>query len=127
MKVILYYFILNLLILSSAHAQTFFVEKTKKGYESKILEKLKYDGYKVFEQKETSDYTIVCLITQTSKINSMYKGYLKIEDSKSGKEISRSKEVRRGAVAANGFNAANNIFQVIADKQLIQLIEPLKK
>jgi len=123
-------FIAMLIFLCAASycsAQTFYVESTDKGYETKIIEKLKYEGYKVSDQKESSDYTIVCLITQTSKLNSMYKGYMKIEDSKTGKEISRSKEVRRGAVAVNGFNAGNNIFQVIADKQLLELINPLIK
>lgn len=115
------------LIFSTTWAQTFFVEKTEKGFESKIIEKIKYEGYKLSNQKEMSDFTLVCLISQTSKLNSMYKGYLKIEDSKTGKEISRSKEVRRGAVAVNGFNAGNNIFQVIADKQLLELISPLIK
>lgn len=108
-------------------SQTFYVEPTGKGFEKKITEKLKYDGHKVVDQKSESDYTLTCLITQTSKINSMYKGCLRINDSKTGKEVSRTKEVRRGAVAVNGFNAGNNIFQVIADKYLEEEIKKVSK
>jgi hypothetical protein len=114
------------LLVSFAQAQTFFVEPTEKGFEKKILEKLKYDGRKTTDKKEESDYTIQSLITQTSKINSMYKGYIKIIDTKTGNEAARSKEVRRGAVAVNGFNAGNNIFEVIADKHLVPELKKIE-
>ncbi|CAG5072867.1 hypothetical protein DYBT9623_04407 [Dyadobacter sp. CECT 9623] len=115
-----------LLISSGAFAQTFYVEPTEKGFEKKIIEKLKYDSYKVTADSSAYDYKIECLIRQTSKFNSMYKGYIRISD-KTGKEVARSEEVRKGAVAVNGFNAADNIFGVIAEKQLPQIIKTLSK
>lgn len=119
--------VITILKISTGFSQSFYVEPTEKGFEKKITEKLKYDGHKLVDQKSESDYTLTCLITQTSKINSMYKGYLRIDDSKTGKEVSRTKEVRRGAVAVNGFNAGNNIFQVIADKYLEEEIKKVSK
>lgn len=103
------------------------MEPTEKGFEKKIADKLKYDGLSVVSSDSSSyDYKIECLIRQTSKFNSMYKGYVRISD-RSGKELARSEEVRRGAVATNGYNAGANIFGVIAEKQLPGLIQKLKQ
>lgn len=119
--------LLFVLILTSgcSFGQTFYLEPTEKGFEKKISEKLNYDGYKITDV-EKADFKIECLIQQTSKFNSMYKGYIRITD-KSGKEVARSKEVKKGAVAVNGFNAGANIFGTIADKYLIPLIQNLPK
>ena len=119
-------FFLFLLLSSGAFGQTFYVEPTEKGFEKKISEKLNYDGYKLSTDPASYDYKIECLIRQTSKFNSMYKGYIRISD-KSGKEVARSEEVRRGAVAVNGFNAGANVFGVIADKHLPRILKELPK
>ncbi len=108
----------------AGYSQTFYVEPTEKGFEKHISEKLKYEGYKLTSESEEADFKIECLIHQTSKFNSMYKGFVKISD-KGGKEITRTKEVRKGAVAANGFNAGANIFSVIANKYLIEIVKNL--
>jgi hypothetical protein len=124
--------IITILLLAAAmskgrsFAQTFYVKPTEKGFEKKISEKLNYDGYKLSTDSSTYDYKIECLIRQTSKFNSMYKGYIRISD-KSGKEVARSEEVRRGAAAINGFNAGANIFGVIANKHLPRLLKELPK
>ena len=115
---------LLLLLSSGTFAQTFYVVPTEKGFEKMISEKLNYDGYKLAPDAESADYRIECLIRQTSKFNSMYKGYIRISD-KSGKEVARSEEVRKGAVAINGYNAGANIFGVIADKHLPRILKSL--
>lgn len=120
------YLLLFLLFSSAAFGQTFYVEPTGKGFDEKITEKLKYDNFNVTSDSTSYDYKIECLIRQTSKLNSMYKGYIRVTD-KAGKEVARSEEVRRGAVAVNGFNAGANIFGVIAEKHLLHIIKEVTK
>lgn len=107
-----------------ALGQTFYVEPTEKGFEKEIYDALKYKGYKVADNKSEADFIVECLITQTSKFNSMYKGFIRIND-KSGNKLIESKEVRKGAVAINGFNAGKDIFHTIGKKYLEDLIKDL--
>jgi len=110
------------LLLSFAQAQTFYVEKTEKGHELKVIDKLKYEGYKLADQKELSDYTIDCLLDgqySAWKIGNMFHGYVKITDTKTGNEIARTKEVGKSPSMYNGFQAGPKIMAVIADKYLI--------
>jgi len=107
-----------------ANCQVFYVEPTDKGFEKEIIDVLKYKGYKVSENKADADFVIECHIIQTSKLNSMYKGFVRIND-KTGNKLIESKEVRKGAVAVNGFNAGKDIFQTIGKKYLEDLIKDL--
>lgn len=110
------------LILSYANAQTFYVEKTEKGHESKIIDKLKYEGYNLTDQKDASDYTIDCLLDgqyNAWKLGNMFHGYVKITNTKTGDEVARTKEVGKSPSMYNGFQAGPKIMAVIADKYLI--------
>ena len=105
----------------NASAQSFFVvcddQKSKETIEAAI----KDNGYEVATTEPSSDYQVRCEVWQTSKINSMYKGNLKI--SHKGAVVAKSSDVRRGAVAVNGFNASSNIYEVIARKELADLLK----
>jgi len=107
-------------------AQKFYIHCKDKRSRENLKDKINYKGYNVVDNKTKSDYTIECNIRCTSKINSMYKGFVSIIDTKTGKEILRTKEVRRGAVAVNGFDASANIFGVIGEKYLPDLLDKCK-
>lgn len=105
-----------------ANAQVFYVEPTEKKFETKIIEKLKYEGYKLTNEKADSDYIIECLLDgqyNAWKIGSMFHGYVKISDTKTGNEVVRTKEVGKSPSMYNGFQAGPKIMAVIADKYLI--------
>jgi len=117
--------IVTVTISLATKAQTFYVHCEDTKSRDIIENKVKYEGFKVTDDKQKADYTLECKIWQTSKINSMYKGDLTIL-SIDGREIARSKEVRRGAVAVNGYNASSNIFGVIAKKELAAMLKKVK-
>lgn len=124
-------FFLSALLLSAGHcfAQTFYVEPTEKGFESKIIDKLKYEGYKLTAVKDSSNYIIECLVNgqySAWKIGKMFHGYVKITDTKTGIEISRTKEVGKSPSAYNGFQAGPKIMAIIADKYLIPAIKKVR-
>jgi hypothetical protein len=126
--------ILSLLIGFSAFqttfAQTFFVEPSEKGFESKIIDKMKYNGYKLSDTKEGSDFTIQCFLDghyNYWKFGPMFRGYVKISDSKTGDEVSRTKEVGKSPNIYNGMQAGPKIMSVIADKYLIPELNKLPK
>ena len=128
MKRKLLFTIIGTLCIKLASAQVFFVERTEKGHESKIIDKLKYEGYKVTDQKQDSDYTVDCLLDgqyNAWKIGSMFHGYVKISDTKTGNEVARTKEVGKSPSMYNGFQAGPKIMAVIADKHLLPIIKNL--
>lgn len=102
-------------------AQSFFVTPTEKGFEDKIVSKIKYEGYKLADTKESADYIVDCLVDgqyNAWKIGSMFHGYVKISDAKIGEEVARTKEVGKSPAAVNGYQAGPRIMAVIADKYL---------
>lgn len=105
----------------NASAQSFFVNCEDEKSKSILELKVKNEGYKIAASPNDSDYILECKVWQTSKFNSMYKGNLSVV--KSGNVIATSSDVRRGAVAVNGFNASANIFEVIARKELPGLLK----
>jgi len=108
-----------------SHAQKFFIvceDKYSRGVFEKKLTSLGFD----ISDSLNSDYKLQLTTWQTSKINSMYKGNVAIFD-KVGKEISRSKDVRRGAVAINGYNASFNISKVISEDYLREMTSGIKR
>lgn len=106
-------------------AQKFYVTPTEKQYELPVTQTLSYQGVEVVANREEADYVIDCLLAPKGGGN--YKGYLKITDAKTGKELAKSKEVSKSAAAMNGFNPGKRIFEVIAKKHLTGLIEGIKK
>ncbi|MDQ6477846.1 hypothetical protein [Dyadobacter sp. LHD-138] len=113
----------------STYCQVFYVTPSEKKFESKIIDKLKYEGVKLTEDKLQSDYTVDCLLDgqyNAWKLGAMFHGYVKISDSKSGEEIARTKEVGKSPSAYNGFQAGPKIMSVIADKYLMKAIALVK-
>ncbi|CAG5009432.1 hypothetical protein DYBT9275_04497 [Dyadobacter sp. CECT 9275] len=101
--------------------QVFYVAPTEKGFENKIVEKMKSDGYKLAASKESSDYVIDCLVDGSYKAISVKKnfhGYLKISDTKTGNEIYRTEEVGGSPSVFNGYQAGSAIMEKIAKKHL---------
>ncbi|PWJ58438.1 hypothetical protein CLV98_104298 [Dyadobacter jejuensis] len=110
----------------SCKAQKFFVAPTEKGFESKIIDKMKYKGYQLVDQKQDADYLIECLVDgqyKAVKFGSMFKGFVKISDRKTGQELARTKEVGKSPSVYNGFQAGPKIMAVIAEKYLIKTID----
>lgn len=106
----------------SSYGQVFYVEPTEKGFENKIVEKMKYEGFKVVTEKQSSDYTIECLITgqyNAFKVGHSHRGYVRTLDSKTGDEVARTKEVAMTPAAVNGFQAGPKIMHVISEKHLL--------
>lgn len=105
--------------------QTFYVEPTTFGYEKKIYEQLRFDGFKLTEREEDADYKVECFGT-TGK---PYQGYVKITDAKTGAEVSKSKTISTSAY--NPRHAGNKIMGKIASgsywKKLMAPIKGEKK
>ncbi|KAA6441473.1 hypothetical protein FEM33_01690 [Dyadobacter flavalbus] len=108
--------------------QKFYVEPTEKGYEVPVIEKMRYENYILTETKAESDYTVQCLLDghyNAWKLGSMFKGYIRINDSKTDKEVARTKEVGKSPSLYNGFQAGPKIMQVISDKHLLPILRKL--
>lgn len=84
-----------------------------------IENKLDYEGYKITRARDSADYIIECIIWCSSKFNSMYRGYIEIQD-RNKKALGKTDQVRAGAVAINGYNASRYIFNKISKKYLIE-------
>ncbi len=109
-------------------AQTFYVEPTEFEYEKKVSEQLRFDGYKLTQDRQSADFKVECFATgqyNTWKMKDMFKGYLKISDAKTGVELARTKEI--GANAYNIKQAGNKIMAQINKKYLPELIKTLPK
>lgn len=118
--------ILLLLFPFVANAQTFYVEPTEYGYENKIIDKLRYDGYKVVKTEAEATHKVECFATgqyNAFSLKDMFHGYAKLTDLKSGLELARTKEI--GTNAYNVKQAGNRIMATIAKKHMKTLI-PLK-
>lgn len=110
----------------SSKAQTFYIQPTDKGYEQKVREKMDYDGYKFAKEEKDADYKIECLVQTVSTVNLRYKGYVRVTDIKTGKEVGRTKELSKKATAFRGYNAANAIFKNLAEDELDEILEKCK-
>ena len=111
---------------SSIYSQSFYVEKTAKGYEQPILEKLISENYKVTSNKDKAEYTIECIFTKTSAFSA--KGCVAIIDNKSGNFIAESKQVKARLNIFNGYaNTKMQSMKKIANKYLIPLIDKYVK
>lgn len=105
----------------SVFGQVFYVEPTTFEYERKIYEQLRYDGFKLTDKVEESDYTVECFAT-TGK---PFKGYVKISDTKTGALVTRSKEIITSAY--NPKHAGNKIMgRITAGNTWKKLMAPIK-
>lgn len=109
-----------------AHSQTFYVHCEDKKSREYIQNQIEYFEYKTITERNGADFTIECSLRCTSKINSMYKGRIFIIDNSTADTINTTKEIRRGAVAVNGYNASFNIFKVICKRYLPDLLDKCK-
>lgn len=89
------------LFVYKAIAQTFFIEKTKDGYEQPILDKLIELNKNTRSKPENSDYTIRCIISQKGSWGIPTEGYIVIVDSKTEDIILKCRSVK----------LTNNIFK----------------
>jgi len=95
-----------------------------------VIEKIKYEGYKVTSDSVNADYLVEMLIDGTYKVVSFkmpYRGYIKIINNKNGEEVGRTKEVKGNPGAINGYNAAWMIFTKISKKYLPEELKKCKK
>jgi len=107
----------------SCFAQTFFVSGNDHKSCEHVIQKIKFEGYNTSNDSTTADYTAQLLIDGQYKVVSFkraYQGYIRIIDNKTGKEIGRTRVVKRNPAALNGYNAAADIFAIIAKKYLVQ-------
>src|SRR5688572_18057124 len=112
----------------TANAQTFYVEPTEKGFEQSIVDKMKYKSCKLTENKIESDVTVKCVVDERYKFwtfGKMFHGYVKFNDTRTGQELARTKQVGKSPIPANGFQAVPRIMQVIADKHLLPVLAKL--
>jgi hypothetical protein len=106
----------------SSRAQKFFLQPTDKNIEQKVREKMDYDGYKLVKEEKDADYKVECLIQTVSTVNMKYKGYIRVTNLKTGKEVGRTKELTKKATAFRGYNAGNAIFKNLAEDQLDKIL-----
>ncbi|WP_343302892.1 hypothetical protein AAHN97_15200 [Chitinophaga niabensis] len=110
-----------LLIAKTSFGQTFFVVgKDIKSVEH-VTNKVKFEGHKIASDSTSADYIIELLMDGSYKFVSLkqpYQGYVKITDRRTGQEVTKSKIVKGGPTAFNGYNAAFGIYRKIADKYL---------
>lgn len=104
--------------------QTFYVDPTDSGYEKEIVEALKYNGTPTTDSMAEADYRIECKVTQSKQFYFLHRGFVRIVD-KDGREVSRSKELKRGAGPINRFNPRRAIFSTIGKKYLPEMVKSL--
>lgn len=126
---ILFLFLLPALaiaISSKVCAQSFYVIPTEKGFESKIIEKMRSDGYKLTEQESVADYKVECVTSGEYKVvtfKNSFHGYVRITDRTNGKEVARTEEVGKTPSVYNGYNAGPAIMDKIAKKYLKKALD----
>jgi hypothetical protein len=109
-----------------AKSQKFYVEKTDGGFEKPIIEALMLKNIKVSFKKDSSDYTLTCMVGKTGMGRSKCSIY--VINSVSGDVIAKSKEVNGQTAAWNGYaNPSMLAVKRIADKYLLDLIKTLIK
>lgn len=85
-----------------------------------------YDGYKLVKEESEADYKVECLVQTVSTINMRYKGYIRVTNLKTGKEVGRTKELSKKATAFRGYNAGNAIFKNLAEDELEPILKQCK-
>lgn len=105
-------------------AQSFYVIPAEKGFESKIVDKIRSDAYKLTDSESAADYKIECIVTGAYRTAVLIKkkkdfyGYVRITDGKNGNEIARTEEVGKIPSIYNGYQAGPAIMSKIARKYL---------
>ncbi len=115
-----------LLVCFKANAQKFYVEKTDNGYEKAVIEKLLENKYQITFLKDSSNYTVMCLIGKTGMGRAT--GSLVIVDTKTGQLVEKSKETNGQTAIWNSYaNPRMLAVQKASDKYLLSMISDLIK
>lgn len=127
-KIIIFFLLpaLAIVISSKVCAQSFYVLPTEKGFESKIIDKMRSDGYKLAENESGADYKVECITTGNYKAVSFknsFHGYVRITNRKNGNEVAKTEEVGKTPSVYNGFNAGPAIMEKIAKKYLKKALD----
>ena len=106
---------------------TFYVEKTKEGYEQPIIDKLLKLKKVVSTKQEISDYTIKCIISKNGGWGVPAQGSIMIIETKSGNSIVSSKTAKAMVNMFRGFQDPKFlIMREIAKDYLPDLLIELK-
>jgi len=113
----------------SIYAQkSYYVEKTNKRFEQPIADKLVALNKKIATSKETSNYTIQCIIEDHSSFKSSAKGYIAILDTKTGNVISKSELAKGVCNLFNGYtNSRKMVMKKIAKRYLGDILMLVEK
>lgn len=117
---------LALVVSSKVYAQSFYVLPTEKGFESKITDKIRSEGYKLAANESGADYKVECIVTGEYKalaLKNSFQGYVRITDRTTGKEVAKTEQVGRTPSVYNGFNAGPAIMEKIAKKYLTEALD----
>ena len=90
-----------------SYGQSFFVEKTEGGYEQPILNKLIELKKEITNKKESSKFTIQCIVSRKPAYGQPGEGYVIILDTKNGTLVTKS-ESAQGMI--NMFRAQNFVW-----------------
>lgn len=116
--------LLLFLFFQKAQGQVFSVKCNDDRSRYMVLETLKRLNAKLARDTLEADYMVECHITAPQDFKAKHKGCIIIYD-RMRTEIARTSEIKRNACAVNGFNAAADIFQVLAEDQLPALIDKI--
>lgn len=109
-------------------SQTFYIEPTGENFESPIKRKIEDEGYKVVSSKDEADYAITLYWKKVKSINmNTHEGHISIFEPKSWALVAKSEPVKKYPNVRNGYKAVPNIMEVIADKQLPEMLKGLSK
>jgi hypothetical protein len=110
-------------------AQTFFVSGKDNRSKEHVVQKLNFEGYNIITDSIKSDFTVQLLIDGEYKVVSLkraYQGYIRIINTGTGKEITRTKVIKRNPAVLNGYNAAYDIFTIISKRYLAEELKKCK-
>lgn len=110
----------------TARSQTFMVICTDDRSRYIVQDILIKLNVELTDEADNTDYIVECQIISPKDFKAKHKGRIIIYD-REHTENSRTEEVKRNAAAGNGFNASADIFQVLAEDHMPQLIEKIKE
>jgi hypothetical protein len=115
-----------LLFASKSLAQTFYVNCADDRAYSIVCLVLQKMEFEITTRTVGFDFAVDCIISEnkSDNYNKPFSGYMVLYNSE-GKEIARTKTIKRKACAANGFNAAADIFQVLAESYLSEVLRKI--
>lgn len=111
-------------IAAAASAQTFYIDCADDRAFTIVMKVVQYLKYDVTGKPDQFDFSIRCVLESGKDYDKPSKGYMVIY-SQSGVEVARTKAIKRKSCAANGFNVSADIFQVLAEIHLPDILSKL--